>query len=535
MGDFEENIEQLNASTSEDTIATWIDICKKSKSGGESLAQVLPQNHPIYHNRGSNQMNRIRGYIMASFEQIELPNSALMYVFEELENSKDAYMVAASAKALRGLKSPSKTISTYLCKALYNIAHKDNSVNFESYKPQWNTNIKFTTATEEILLTFRWLGNAANEALSFLDDYLNGHIITLDSRLKKLTQETIDIIKNDKRVLNDDCCTPQFVTQPKKVRYEQIKNVILEDQEGQKITFEEFFKDSYSIISFFYTRCDNPNKCSLTISKLAQLQKLIDPSNLKNQIKIAAITYDSAYDKPDRIKIYGEERKFQFNENYKSFRVVGEGFDLLKDYLQLGVNYVGSIVSQHRIELFVLGKNSIVDSEFTQLQWNPADVLNHIKNKTTKSKTIIQNLKKTFQPVLNTLLPIFIAFFPKCPICWAAYLSAFGISGVSWLKYNPKLLFVIILIMLANLGILYYKSKKNQSFIPFKLSMLGTLIVTLSFYLPSLSFLKIIGIILVIGSSSLIVFPLNYYYNIINTFKNIKSYFTFKKYFTLNN
>lgn len=523
MDDFEKSIGQLDASTSEDTIASWIDICKKSKSGGESLAQLLPQNHPIYHNRGSNQMNRIRGYIIASFEQIGLPNSALMYVFEELENSKDAYMVAASAKALRGLKTPSKTISTYLCKAIYNIAHKDNSVNFESYKPLWNTNIQFTTATEEALLTFQWLGNAAKDSLTFLEDYLNGHIITLDSRLKKLTQETITIIKSDYRVIDNDCCTPQFKTKPKKVSYEQIKNIVLEDQEGQKISFEDFFKGNYSIISFFYTRCDNPNKCSLTISKLAQLQKLIEPSNLNNQIKIAAITYDSAYDKHDRIKVYGEERKFQFDENYKSFRVVGEGFDLLKDYLQLGVNYVGSIVSQHRIELFILDKNVKVDSEFTQLQWNPVDVLNHIENKTAKTKTTIQHLKKAFQPVLNTILPIFIAFFPKCPICWAAYLSAFGISGVSWLKYNPKLLFAIILIMLSNLGILYYKSKKNQSFIPFKLSLLGTLIVTLSFYIPSLSFLKIIGIILVISSSSLIVFPLNYYYNIINTFKNIKS------------
>lgn len=505
MHGFEKSIKQLSASTSEDIIASLVDDCRKTKSGGDFLVQLLPQNHPIYQNRGSNQMTRIRGYILASFEHIGLPNSALIYVLEELENSKEAYMVAAAAKAVRGLNIPVKSIAPYLCKAIYNIAHKDDSLHFDAYKPQWSTNLQYTTATEELLLTLQWMGNAANAVSSFLEDYSDGLIITLDSRLKKMTIDTLERIRNDQRVLKDTCCSPQFVSQPKKVNYQQVKTILLEDQDGLKITFEDFFMGHYGIVSFFYTRCDNPNKCSLTVSKLAQLQKLIKDSTLKNQLKIAAITYDSAYDTPDKIRIYGEERKFEFSENYKSFRVVEEGFDVLKDYLQLGVNYIGTIVSQHRIELFILDKKALVDNEFTQLQWNPADVLNHIEHKTAKTKPIIKVLKISSQPFLNSLLSLVIAFFPKCPICWAAYLSAFGISGISWLKYNPSLLVGILFIMLINLIILYYKSKKNQSFIPFNLSLLGTFIIILSFYFPLLSMLKVIGISLVLFGSTLIV------------------------------
>ncbi|WP_139125750.1 thioredoxin domain-containing protein [Arcticibacter eurypsychrophilus] len=52
-----------------------------------------------------------------------------------------------------------------------------------------------------------------------------------------------------------------------------IKNVVLEDQNKERFRFNEFFKGTPSIVAFFYTRCNNPNKCSATITRLVQLRK----------------------------------------------------------------------------------------------------------------------------------------------------------------------------------------------------------------------------------------------------------------------
>jgi protein SCO1/2 len=49
--------------------------------------------------------------------------------------------------------------------------------------------------------------------------------------------------------------------------------VELEDQDGARVKFGEFFTGKPSVVAFFYTRCDNPNKCSLTITKLGRLQR----------------------------------------------------------------------------------------------------------------------------------------------------------------------------------------------------------------------------------------------------------------------
>lgn len=119
----------------------------------------MPQENLIYTGRGTNQINRIRGYIFASFEHIGLPENAFIYVCEELENSSDPYVVAGAAMAVRGVITPDALFSPYLCKAIINIGVKDNAITFETYKPQGGTD-HYTSATREILLTLQWLGKA---------------------------------------------------------------------------------------------------------------------------------------------------------------------------------------------------------------------------------------------------------------------------------------------------------------------------------------------------------------------------------------
>jgi protein SCO1/2 len=527
MDDFEKNIKSYDASTSEDAIAKMIDIFKEKQVNGILLTRLLPQNHPLYVGRGNNQMNRIRGYIIAAFEQIGLPDNAFIFICEELENSKDAYVVAAAAKAVRGMTLPNAAILPFLQKAIYNIGHKDNAITFDSYKPDWNGTQKYTTATQEVLATYKWMGSSAKEALPFLTDYSNGLITSIDTKLKNLILDTIYSINNDNKIPKNICCTPyQYNTPNTKLKdYASIKHSLLEDQNNNKISIDDFISKSYTIVAFFYTRCDNPNKCSLTISKLAQLQQLIDDSSFQSQIKIAAITYDSGYDTPDKIKNYAENRKFRFTNDYKCFRILNDDFDKVKTYLQLGVNYVGSVVSQHQIELYILDANGIVKEKFSQLQWNPEDVISHIKILSQESNRISSKIKRTIQSISNTFMVLVVAFFPKCPICWAAYLSAFGLSGISWLKYNPKFLFIIITIMIVNLGVLYYKSKITQSYISFVLSLVGIFITLCSTIFPIIAFLKMIGLFLVIFSSALIVLPTKYNQLITNIINNLLNFF----------
>jgi protein SCO1/2 len=155
---------------------------------------------------------------------------------------------------------------------------------------------------------------------------------------------------------------------------DEIPNLELEDQAGHHLHFAEFFHQKPSIVVFFYTRCSNPNKCSLTVTKLGQLQGMIVEEGLMGRLRTAAFTYDPQFDLPPRLRAYGLNRGVSFGEDNRFFRSL-HGLTELQEYFGLGVNFNGSIVNQHRIELFLLDPRGGIVKTFSRLQWDVKEVL----------------------------------------------------------------------------------------------------------------------------------------------------------------
>ena len=198
-------------------------------------------------------------------------------------------------------------------------------------------------------------------------------------------QNAIDRIRSDGSAVHT-CCgavstKPGFAVHHPQEEHRKgasITDIELEDQDGNTLTYETFFNGRPSIVVFFYTRCDNPNKCSLTITKLARLQKALVEQRLEGLLKTAAITYDPEYDLPPTLKAYGENRGVAFGDDDRIFRT-RTGFRQLQEYFQLGVNITGSIVNRHRIELFILDCRGKIAVSFTRLQWDIQEVLEQAK------------------------------------------------------------------------------------------------------------------------------------------------------------
>jgi protein SCO1/2 len=128
----------------------------------------------------------------------------------------------------------------------------------------------------------------------------------------------------------------------------RLRDVGLEDQDGQATTFGRLFLGRPSVIAFFYTRCMNPNKCSRTIARLGALRDLLGDT----QAVVGAITYDPAYDLPERLRHYGEARGFRFGPHARLLRSTAS-FEPIRRALRLGVGYGAATVNRHAVELFV--------------------------------------------------------------------------------------------------------------------------------------------------------------------------------------
>jgi protein SCO1/2 len=143
---------------------------------------------------------------------------------------------------------------------------------------------------------------------------------------------------------------------------------MLEDQDGRPERFEEFFRGKPSIVAFFYTRCDNPYKCSLTITKLAALQASLEERGLAGALKVTAITYDPEFDLPHRLRLYGSDRGVQFGKDARFFRITS-GFQEIRQRFHLGVNYGASTVNRHQTEVYLLNEHGEISASFTRMRW----------------------------------------------------------------------------------------------------------------------------------------------------------------------
>jgi protein SCO1/2 len=128
------------------------------------------------------------------------------------------------------------------------------------------------------------------------------------------------------------------------------------------------------VVVFFYTRCDNPQKCSLTITKLARLQNSLLDRGLAEQIRTAAITYDPAFDTPERLRGYAKNRGVLLNANHRMLRAI-DGISALRAHFKLGVNFVASLVNRHRIEVYLLDAAGGIAGSFQRVHWDEQKIV----------------------------------------------------------------------------------------------------------------------------------------------------------------
>ncbi len=466
------------------------------------LAEMLPVENELYLNRSSGEVARLRGYILAAFQD-SLPEEALIFVLDELQNSTNPYTLAAAAKAIRGWHKQEMAFIPYLLSAAANSLYRDDAVSFEAYLPQYPLE-SYTTPLLEICKSLKLLSDHLPAYRKELNQFYYTNTLILSPAVKVQFLELISMAEITVNTGQTCCGLPVSGRQtnwlkskmPKRLKAEKI---VLENQDSQEVPFTKFFSQEISAFILFYSRCDNPNKCSLSVNRLAQLQALLASKGHAN-IRLAAITYDSAYDLPFRLKTYGENRGFRFDEKNAFFRVTN-GNDVFSDYFLPEVNYTGSIVNSHSIELFILGKDSRLLEKYGKLQWDPQAIAEMLVTFSAKpASSIGEKLRNSGYQVLNVLIGLIAFLFPKCPMCWAAYMSIFSAWGIQGIPYIPQLIYVFPVIMVINLYLQFSYGKHLNRMLPFFLNLTGIALIWAGFML-NYQAINYLGLFLVLMAS----------------------------------
>jgi mercuric ion transport protein len=109
--------------------------------------------------------------------------------------------------------------------------------------------------------------------------------------------------------------------------------------------------------------------------------------------------------------------------------------------------------------------------------------------------------RKTVKSAGSVGLSILIAFFPKCPLCLAAYLSMFGSIGLARSPIMAWLFPLLISILAIHLFFLFKKTTQ-KGYGPFVLSLLGAFCILVGrSFLPQHPFILWAGMALIFSGS----------------------------------
>jgi protein SCO1/2 len=455
------------------------------------LLDLLREDHPIYAQRGSSTVARMRGWVLLAIGRVGVADRALLFILEELDTGLDPYPVAAAARALRSYPRRSEAFAPFLLRALSNVRGHDERVSFDRYA-DYGKGSNPTSATREILLAVAWLGAGARSIVAELEA-VRDTPGSLSSSMRPEIDRALSAIRSAD--VDDACCSLPGGLRPVFARGRDdgdradgdraVSRTAFQDHSGDRVTFAEFFHGQPAIVVFFYTRCDNPLKCSLTVTKLGRIQAMLEERGLAARIRTAAVTYDPGFDSSERLRSFGTRRGLRLGANHRMLRAV-DGMDTLRRYFRLGVNFVGSLVNRHRVEAYVLDAEGRIVCAFERLRWNEHDVVDRAVaalNASESRRAAVRPART--RTMLEPLPSLALACLPKCPFCWASYVSAFGIAGLermaslSWIQ--PVLLGAVAL----NLAAVWLRSRVTRRFIGASLSSAGAIgIVGAQFGVP---------------------------------------------------
>ncbi|HWM18645.1 MAG TPA: SCO family protein [Ilumatobacteraceae bacterium] len=339
-----------------------------------ALVDMLVEQSPRYAGRGSNEVERLRGDVLACFETTGLPAAAIPFVLEELETGRDPYTVAAAGRALRGAATIPTEAPELLVTAIARLRGTDDLVSFET-PASASGDPHPTTALVDLATTLALLGPRAKVAIPALNALVDSEGESFSAAVRtELVRARKVLARTDDPV--DGCCcresdadvaAPRNGAAPAGAVRTELGSVELEDQDGTRVTFSDAFSGRPTALAFFYTRCMNPEKCSLTVTQLARLaRRLVDDGVDAN---VAGISYDPRFDRPARLRTYGADRGMVFSPRCSLLRTIGP-FDPLREAFALGVGFGPVTVNRHRLDLVVLDASLDIVDTFERRLWH---------------------------------------------------------------------------------------------------------------------------------------------------------------------
>lgn len=347
-----------------------------------ALLALLPERAPLYRDRDRPEVERLRAFLLATLARLGPPPEAIPFVLAELEGAKSAYSFAAAARAAGALGSRLETQAgaavPSLLRALAPEFH-DDLVSLDRYSPEFPPE-EATTAALEAVRALARLGGAARPALPRLRELAEPEMVpTLGpgAALGLAARQAVAALEGAAPTAAGGASVTEWLPPERRPALARL-DVPVVDQDGAAGPLARL-ADRPLALAYFYSRCDNPNRCALTTTAMVRLQRAVEAASLSGRVRLLLATYEPQADSPELLKRFGADRGFTFGPGTKILRPDPARAAELLDELSAPVNFSAGWVNVHGVALYLIdGRGRYVRTYHTRI-WNDDAVLRDLE------------------------------------------------------------------------------------------------------------------------------------------------------------
>jgi protein SCO1/2 len=175
---------------------------------------------------------------------------------------------------------------------------------------------------------------------------------------------------------------------------DEVPDYRLINQDGKVIRIHDY-KGKALLLTFIYTRCQDPNQCTLMSSNFASIdQELQKQPELYQKTHLLSISFDPEYDTPKVLRSYGAANTGKYSdETFAHWEFASGSADEVKGIAQyFGMRYFvdsssGKEQVVHSLRTAVIAPDGKIIKVYRGNEWKPEEVLKEIETAIGNTKS----------------------------------------------------------------------------------------------------------------------------------------------------
>jgi len=167
---------------------------------------------------------------------------------------------------------------------------------------------------------------------------------------------------------------------------DEVPNYRLINQDGKAIRIQDY-KGKALLLTFIYTRCQQPDQCTLMSNNFATIdQELQKQPDVYQKTHLLSISFDPEYDTPKVLRSYGAAFTGKYSEeNFAHWEFASGSADEVKGIAQFfGLRYYQSPSGEqqviHSLRTVVIGPDGKVVKVYRGNEWKPNEILGDMRD-----------------------------------------------------------------------------------------------------------------------------------------------------------